>query len=345
MRLADFDYTLPDELIAQYPLKERDAARLIVVDLEKGEIEHAVFKDVVRYLHKDDLLVLNDTKVIPARILGRRVTGGKIEILLLRRITEAISDGKAVQAGFTFEALLKPGRLKLNETVILADGKLQAQITGKDQVTIYAKELNEIFDCGKMPLPPYIKREVQESDSVYYQTIYACDSGSVAAPTAGLHFTEGLIQEIKSFGINLGYVTLHVGHATFKPVKSDDITEHQMGYEHYMIPQDTLVCIEKARANNSRIIAVGTTTLRTLETYASTGIREADTNLFIYSGYRFNIVNCLLTNFHLPRTTLFMLVCAFGAAKGKESLIRQAYQEAIDRKYRFYSYGDAMLII
>lgn len=345
MKLSDFDYDLPEELIAQYPLKERDAARLMVVDLENGTIEHSIFKDVARYLNSDDLLVLNDTKVIPARILGRRVTGGKIEVLLLRRITEVVSENNPAQTGFVFEALIKPGRLKLNETVILADGKLQAQITGKDQVTIYAETLEEIFACGKMPLPPYIKREVQESDNVYYQTIYAKDSGSVAAPTAGLHFTDTLIDQIRSCGINLGYVTLHVGHATFKPVKSDDITEHQMGYEHYIIPEDTITRIENARANNSRIIAVGTTSLRTLETYASTGNRQADTNLFIYPGYKFKLVNGILTNFHLPRTTLFILVCAFGAAKAKESLIRQAYQEAIDEKYRFFSYGDAMLIV
>jgi len=345
MKLSDFDYTLPEELIAQYPLKKRDAARLMVVDLEKGEIEHCVFKDVARYLNSGDLLVLNDTKVIPARILGRRVTGGKIEILLLRQIKGTVSGVMADQSGFTFEALLKPGRLKLNETIILADGKLQAQITGKDQVTIYANNLEEIFACGKMPLPPYIKREVLESDNVYYQTIYAKDSGSVAAPTAGLHFTDTLIKKIELSGINLSYVTLHVGHATFKPVKCDDIREHKMGYEHYIIPQDTLVSIEKALANNSRIIAVGTTSMRTLETYASTGIKEEDTNLFVYPGYKFKLVNCILTNFHLPRTTLFMLVCAFGAAKGRESLIRQAYQEAIDKKYRFFSYGDTMLII
>lgn len=338
MKLSDFDYSLPEELIAQYPLKERDEARLMVIDRQMGTITHSVFNQITQFLRTGDLLVLNDTRVIPARIYGKRLTGGKLEVLLLRLIQKT-------EEGFVFEALLKPGRLKLNETVVLAEGKLQAKITGKEELTIFAESLKQIYTFGVMPLPPYIKRMAVKEDNIYYQTIYARADGSVAAPTAGLHFTDKLIENIKAKGMNLGYVTLHVGHATFKPVKIDDITLHQMGYEYYNIPQDTSQELERARQLKSRVIAVGTTSLRTLEAYASSGIKENETDLFIYPGYEFKITDCLLTNFHLPKTTLFMLVCAFGAYKGKEYLIRKAYFEAIDKKYRFYSYGDAMLII
>ena len=329
MKLSDFDYNLPKELIAQYPLKERDTARLLVLDRATGSLRHQIFKDIVGYLSKDDLLVLNDTKVIPARLYGKRATGGKVEVLLLKR-----------NNGLTFDALIKPGRVRLREKIIFNGKKITGELTAKNEISFSAKDIDEIYGTGVMPLPPYIKREAEEADSVSYQTVYAKHDGSVAAPTAGLHFTQGLLSEVKSRGVNIGYLTLHVGHATFKPVKAEDITQHRMDEEYFQVPDNMPALIKETRAENSKVIAVGTTSCRTLEAYAA-GAKEGFTDLFIYPGYKFKLVDCLLTNFHLPRTTLFMLVCAFAG----EKLIKKAYQEAIDKKYRFYSYGDAMLII
>ena len=329
MKLAHFDYVLPKELIAQYPLKARDSARLLVLNRRTGAIEHRIFKDITDYLNKDDLIVLNNTKVLPCRLKGHRLTGGKVEILLLRH-----------KAQTAFQVLLKPGRIKCGEKIIFNAGKIYGIVSAKGEVSFNVKDAEEVYGLGVMPLPPYIKREPLQEDNIYYQTVYAQEEGAVASPTAGLHFTEELMRKVRSCGTNLAYITLHVGYGTFRPVKTDDITQHKMEPEYYKIPQGTITLVEEAQRNKKRIFAVGTTSLRALEAYAS-GTKEGCTDLFIYPGYKFNIVDCLLTNFHLPRTTLFMLVCAF-ASKG---LARKAYKEAIDKKYRFYSYGDAMLVI
>ncbi len=329
LKLSSFDYDLPKELIAQYPLKERDMARLLVLNRAKGTIEHCIFKDVVNYLNKDDLLVLNDTKVLRSRLIGKRQTGGRVEILLLKRKNNS-----------TFEALIKPNRVKLKERIIFNGGEIFAELTSKNEVTFNVDNPENVYNLGVMPLPPYIKRDSEILDDTYYQTIYAKQDGAVASPTAGLHFTEGLLKKIKSSGVNIAHLTLHVGIGTFKPVKAEDITHHKMEAEYFTIPKSTEDLLRETSDKNGRVIATGTTSLRALESYAS-GIREGYTDIFIYPGYKFKIADCILTNFHLPRTTLFILVCAFAG----EKLIKKAYQEAIDNKYRFYSYGDAMLIL
>jgi len=330
MRLSDFDYALPKELIAQYPLKERDTARLLVLDRKRGTMEHCYFKDIADYLYAHDLLVLNNTKVLPSRIIGSRITGGKVEFLLLKQ-----------KSGLTFEALIRPARVRPREKIIFNGGKISAEVTDRNEVTFSAKDLGAVYSLGVMPLPPYIKRDSEELDIAYYQTVYAEESGSIASPTAGLHFTEELIKEIKSRGVNIAYVTLHISYATFKPVKSEEITEHKMEKEYFYLSEDAEAKINQVRSNKARVIAVGTTSCRSLETFAAEDKKEGYTDLFIYPGYKFRAVDCLITNFHLPKTTLFMLTCAFAG----EKLLKKAYQEAIDKKYRFYSYGDAMLIV
>ena len=329
LRLSDFDYKLPRELIAQYPPEERDTCRLLVLERKKKKIEHRVFKDIGDYLNKGDLLVLNDTKVLPCRLFGRRKTGGKVEVLLLKQ-KEALS----------FEAMLKPARLKLGEKIIFNNGKILGEIKARNEISFDAQDRDAIYNLGVMPLPPYIKRKPEISDNINYQTVYAREEGAVASPTAGLHFTEDLIRKLRVQGLNIAYLTLHVGLGTFKPVKSEDITRHKMEPEYFKITESSIKKIEEARKSKNRIVAVGTTSLRVLETYAP-GRKEGYTDLFIYPGYQFKLADCLLTNFHLPKTTLFMLVCAFAG----ESLSKKAYQEAIDKEYRFYSYGDAMLIV
>jgi S-adenosylmethionine:tRNA ribosyltransferase-isomerase len=329
LKLFDFDYNLPKELIAQYPLLERQAARLLVLNRQKQSLEHRVFKDIVDYLNKGDLIVLNDTKVLPCRLIGKRATGGRVEILLLNK-----------KNGFSFNAMIKPSRLNLQEKIIFNGSETFGTITSKNEITFNVKDIGTIYNLGSMPLPPYIKRDVEDLDKIYYQTVYANKEGAIASPTAGLHFTKKLIEKIKSGGINISNITLHVGIGSFKPVKSDDIKQHKMEPEYFKIPQNSIEAIEKVKNENARIFAVGTTSLRALETYAN-GIKEGYTDLFVYPAYKFKLADCLLTNFHLPKTTLFMLVCAFAG----ESFAKKAYQEAIDKKYRFYSYGDAMLII
>jgi len=329
MKLADFNYCLPKELIAQYPLKERDAGRLLVLHRKEQKIEHRLFKEITHYFRKKDLLVLNDTKVLKSRLSGRRPSGGRVEVLLLAR-----------KSGSVFRALISPGRLRIGEKLILGGNGSYAVISAKDELTFAQENIEDIYKSGLMPLPPYIKREPEELDNIYYQTVYARNEGAVAAPTAGLHFTEGLLAKIKEGGINLAYLTLHVGIGTFKPVKTEDITKHKMEPEYFRIPEEAVRLIEDTRGCGGRIIAVGTTGLRALESFAA-GRREGNTGLFIYPGYEFKLADALLTNFHLPATTLFMLVCAFAG----EKFIKQAYKEAIEKKYRFYSYGDAMLII
>lgn len=330
MQLADFDYHLPKELIAQYPLRDRKACRLLVVDRKKNAITHGAFKDLAHFLSSGDTLVLNDTKVLSCRLVGKRATGGKVELLLLRQ-----------KPGLVFEALIKPGRLKTGERILFDAGRLSCEIISKDQIRFLADSAAQIYGVGVMPLPPYIKRLPEELDTSYYQTVYAKNEGAIAAPTAGLHFTDDLLATIASCGITNAYLTLHTGHATFKPVKTADVRRHPMEKEYYHIGEETISLIEAARKRRSKVVAVGTTSCRALETYASSGIKEGYTDLFIYPGYVFRYVDTILTNFHLPRTTLFMLVCAFADL----ALVRKAYQEAIAHKYRFYSYGDAMLIL
>ena len=330
MKLTDFDYNLPKELIAQYPLQERDSAKLLVLNRAQQTIEHRLFRDIPEYLNKDDLLVLNNVKVLRARLKGSRLSGGKVEILLLRH-----------KSGLTFDALIKPSRIKTGEKIIFNGNKTSGIISAKNEITFQAQGLDTIYSLGTMPLPPYIKRPPQDSDNIYYQTVYAKEGGAIASPTAGLHFTEGLLRKIGSSGINIAYITLHVGYSTFRPVKCEDVALHRMEPEYFNIPDEALKLIDNAARNKRRIFAVGTTSLRALETYSIHGLRRGYTDLFIYPGYRFNMADCLLTNFHLPRTTLFMLVCAFAGME----LAKEAYQEAIEHKYRFYSYGDAMLII
>lgn len=346
MKLSDFDYNLPKDLIAQYPLKERHKAKLLVLDRAKGLISHHMFEEVLDYINKDDLLVLNNTKVLTCRLIGHKATGGKVEVLLTRR-----------RNGSIFEALVQPSRTKTGEKIFFGEGNITGIISDRGEISFKPQDADRIYQFGQVPLPPYIKREPEEMDKVYYQTVYAEKEGAIASPTAGLHFTGELLKEISSKGIDLAYLTLHVGLGTFKPVKSDNITEHKMEPEYFKVPENVQKKTEEARAKKKKIIAVGTTSMRALESYAN-GVKEGHTSLFIYPGYKFKIADSLLTNFHLPKTTLFMLVCAFSAAgarlpdgQGSASggggieLMKKAYQEAVDRKYRFYSYGDAMLII
>ncbi|MBU0709790.1 MAG: tRNA preQ1(34) S-adenosylmethionine ribosyltransferase-isomerase QueA [Candidatus Omnitrophica bacterium] len=330
MRLSNFDYQLPQELIAQFPLRKRDSARLLVLNRKKRTIEHRIFKDITDYLHRDELIVLNDTRVLASRLLGARKSGGKVEVLLIQH-----------KGNLTFRAMIKPTRVKLGEKIIFNGGETYGTINARDEITFNLKDIDAVYNLGLMPLPPYIKRKSVDLDTAYYQTVYANQDGAIASPTAGLHFTKELLNRLESFGVNLGFITLHVGLGTFQPVKADDITRHKMESEYFKVDESAIKKIDNARLNKSRIFAVGTTALRALEAYALTGVKQGDTDLFIYPGFKFNLVDCLLTNFHLPRTTLFMLVCAFAG----EKLMKRAYQEAIEQKYRFYSYGDAMLIL
>ena len=329
LKLAEFDYSLPKELIAQYPLEKREEARLLIVNRKTGLISHGVFNDIVKFFKTNDLLVFNDTKVLHCRLMGNKITGGRVEILLTRRIN-----------GTTFSCLVQPSRTKVGEKITFALSSISGTLSSRGQISFKQSDADRIYNFGIVPLPPYIKREPEDLDTIYYQTVYAKNEGALASPTAGLHFTQESLKQIQSAGVNLAYVTLHVGLGTFRPVRCENITEHKMEAEYFLVPEATSTALDKAKADRGRIIAVGTTSLRALETYAS-GRKEGNTDLFIYPGYKFALVDSLLTNFHLPMTTLLMLVCAFG---GKE-LIMKAYQEAVNNKYRFYSYGDAMLII
>lgn len=343
LKLSEFDYPLPKELIAQYPLKNRQDSRLLIVNRKEGKLSHGVFKDIVSFLNKNDLLVLNDTKVLHCRLMGKKATGGRVEILLTRRINAT-----------TFSCLVQPSRIKPGEKIFFAEGKVIGILSKRGEISFKAADADAIYNYGIVPLPPYIKRDPEDLDKVAYQTVYAKNEGALASPTAGLHFTQDLLQEIQLLGIGLAYVTLHVGLGTFRPVKCEDILEHKMEPEYFVVPDATIEALNQAKADKARVIAVGSTSLRALETFgfgyrkpnhgllaSASGRKEGNTDLFIYPGYKFELTDCLLTNFHLPKTTLFMLVCAFGG----EQLMKKAYQEAVDKKYRFYSYGDAMLII
>jgi len=344
MKLSDFDYNLPKELIAQYPAEKRDESRLLVLHKDTGTIDHKIFKDIKEYLNPGDVLVLNNTKVLPAQIIGRKETGGKVEALILGIGLEAESAGQ----GSEYEVLLKPARgCNAGSKIIFGDGELKAEVVRIENGRRFLKfdfngNLEKLLDrLGEMPLPPYIKRKVTGSDTERYKTVYASKNGAVAAPTAGLHFTKSLLEGISKKKVDVEYVTLHVGYGTFKPVQSENITEHKMEKEYFEIEN---AVIEKLNNKNSKVIAVGTTSARVLESFGgwfSSQGRKDWTDLFIYPGYRFKTVNGLLTNFHLPKTTLLMLASAFC---GRELLFK-AYEEAIKEKYRFYSYGDAMLII
>jgi len=363
-KLSDFDYHLPKELIAQYPLKKRDNARLLVLDRATGSIKHSSFGELESYLDPGDLLVLNNTKVLRCRLIGRRGTGGRVEVFLLKKKKSRLlsrrpdrivgerdsAPGRNLE-GASFEALIKPTRVKLQEQIIFNGGKTLGVIKGKREIDFNTADTEKIYSLGRMPLPPYIKRDAEKLDDSYYQTVYAKKAGAVAAPTAGLHFTPALLEEIKSSGVNIAELTLHVGTGTFKPVTSEDIRKHQMEEEFYQISKKTLGLIQKNHRSGKRVIAVGTTSCRALEASYQDKKQQGRTDLFICPGYKFRAVDCLLTNFHLPRTTLFMLVSAFCASGASASggagikLIKKAYADAIDSRYRFYSYGDAMLII
>ena len=340
MKVADFDYELPEELIAQTPIKKRDESRLMVLNKKNQTIEHKVFKDIIDYLKPGDVLVRNNTKVIPARLYGKKETGANVEFLLLNNIENDI-----------WEAIVRPGnKLHVGTKVIFGDGILEAKILeimpgGTRKVEFkYEGIFNEILDkIGLMPLPPYIHETLKEKDR--YQTVYAKYEGSAAAPTAGLHFTPELLEKISKKGIEIANVTLHVGIGTFRPVKEETVEAHKMHSEHFYIKQEDVEKINKAKQEKRRVIAVGTTSCRVLESIADekTGMVkqiEDDTEIFIYPGYKFKCINGLITNFHLPQSTLLMLVSALA---GKE-FIMKAYKEAVKEKYRFFSFGDAMFI-
>jgi len=336
MKLSDFDYHLPKELIAKYPAQPRDSCRLMVLDRKDKTIEHRIFRDVIDYLKPGDTLVLNNTKVIPARLIGKKEkTNANIEVFLLRPIEDNI-----------WEALIKNvRRLKKNQKIIISDDFYVEFLSKDDEkaiVKIHSKDIkSDLEKYGHVPLPPYIEREDEEKDKDYYQTVFADKEGSVASPTAGLHFTKELLEKIKEKGVNIAYITLHVGLGTFKPVKTEDITKHKMHEEYFTIPKETLEMIKKTKENKKSLVAVGTTVVRALETYGKFGKTEGFTDIFIYPPYEFKIVDKLITNFHLPKSTLLMLVSAFA----DRDFILKAYNEAVKERYRFFSYGDAMLIV
>lgn len=340
MKVSDFNYDLPQELIAQHPYDKRDEARLMVIDAKTQKIEHRIFKDVMEYLSEGDCLVINNTKVLPARLYGKKDTGASIEFLLLKRIE-----------GDIWEVMVRPGnKLKPGSKVSFGDGLLKAEVLevlegGNRKVTFeYNGIFNEILDqIGLMPLPPYIKEKLKENDK--YQTVYAKYDGSSAAPTAGLHFTEELLEKIKQKGVKVANVTLHVGIGTFRPVKVENVEEHAMHSEHYYIKQEDVDLINNAKKSGHKVVCVGTTSCRVLESVADeNGMvkeTEGDTNIFIYPGYQFKCIDRLITNFHLPESTLIMLVSSLA---GKD-FVMKAYEEAVKEKYKFFSFGDAMMIL
>lgn len=340
MSTEDFDFDLPEELIAQTPLEKRDSSRLLVLDKETGEVEHHHFTDILDYMEKGDTLVLNDTKVIPARIYGvKEETGAVIELLMLNE-----------KEANVWECLTKPAkRIKEGTIVSFGDGKLKAECIGvfdegiRHFKLIYSGILYEILDeLGEMPLPPYIHEKLMDKDR--YQTVYAKNIGSAAAPTAGLHFTKELLEKVKAKGINIAYITLHVGLGTFRPVSVSDVKDHKMHSEFYTMDKKTAELLNETKKNGHSIISVGTTSTRTLETvmnlYGTFKECSGFTDIFIYPGYEFKAVDKLITNFHLPKSTLVMLVSALAS---KDNILK-AYNEAIDKKYRFFSFGDSMLI-
>ena len=339
MKTDDFDYFLPKELIAQTPLKKRDTSKMMILDKKTGETEDKIFTDLIDYINPGDTLVLNDTKVIPARLIGHKPdTGAVIEVLMLKDL-----------GNYEWECLTKPAKRIKEGTIVKFSEELSCKciFVGNDGIRkykfIYNGILLEILDkLGEMPLPPYITEKLDEKDR--YQTVYAKNPGSAAAPTAGLHFTKEFIDRLKNKGVNIAYITLHVGLGTFRPVSVSDVTKHEMHSEYYEMSEEVADILNKTRDNGKRIIAVGTTSTRTLETIAdATGhfkAQSGNTKIFIYPGYKFKGIDCLLTNFHLPKSTLIMLISALA---GKENVFN-AYNHAVEEKYRFFSFGDCMFI-
>ncbi len=341
MRLSDFDYYLPPELIAQKPLEKRDSSRLLVLYRKEGKMEHSEFKDLPDILRARDLLVFNDTKVFPARLIGRKAdTSSQVEVLLLRSSMSNL-----------WRAMVRPGRrIRVGTKLLFGDGELVGDVVERyeDGTRLIDFKYEGDFEAvlnklGEIPLPPYIKSPLEDEDR--YQTVYATHRGSAAAPTAGLHFTEELLTKIEEKGIDRAFLTLHVGMGTFRPVRTEDITDHRMSTEYYEVGNEVAFKVNSTRSRGGRVIAVGTTTTRVLENLADEKgyiVPESGmTDLFIRPGYRFKVIDVLITNFHLPKSTLFILVCAFAGY----DLARIAYEEAIKRQYRFYSFGDAMIIL
>lgn len=340
MKTSDFYYDLPESLIAQEPLSKRDESRLMVLDKVSGAIEHKHFYDIIDMIDPGDALILNDTRVLPARLYGEKEgTGGAIEFLLLNK-----------HSLDTWEVILKPGRrAKPGARFVFGGGKLKAEILDiiNEGNRLVRFEYDGVFEnvldeLGEMPLPPYITKKLEDKDR--YQTVFAKHNGSAAAPTAGLHFTPELIDKLKKKGVNIGYVTLHVGLGTFRPVKADEITDHKMHSEFYVLPDETAELINRTKSEGGRVISVGTTATRTLETAGQNGLplsaSSGWTDIFIYPGKDFNVIDALITNFHLPESTLIMLVSALA---GRDNVLN-AYHEAVNEKYRFFSFGDAMFI-
>lgn len=341
MNTSDFYYDLPKELIAQTPLEPRDSSRLLILDKLSGKVEHEHFYNILDKLKAGDCLIVNDSRVLPARIYGiKKETGAKVEFLLLKQVN-----------GNIWECLAGPGKKARENTEFtfgegIMNGKVLSVLENGNRLVEFFCEDNfftALDKIGQMPLPPYITKKLEDKER--YQTVYSRELGSAAAPTAGLHFTPELLERVKKAGVNIGYVTLHVGLGTFRPVKVDDVTKHKMHSEHYEVPKETAQLIEKTKANGGRVIAVGTTSCRTLEAVATEHGKvipcEGYTDIFIYPGYKFKVLDGLITNFHLPESTLIMLVSAFA---GYESIMN-AYKIAVDEKYRFFSFGDAMMII
>ena len=350
MRLSDFDYILPKELIAQHPVESREKCKLMVLDRKSGSIKHRTFKDITSHFEKGDLLVLNNTKVIPARLFGKRKTGGKVEIFLLNPLMTRIpaSRGKYPEC----EALVRPsGRIKEGERLVLESGD-EVEVLGQGEIgrmVRFGRFVDDIMkEVGHVPLPPYIDRRDEARDRHDYQTIYASREGATASPTAGLHFTEGLLNELKEIGVRIEFATLHTNYGTFAPVKTDDVESHIIHKEYFELSEETAKIMTETKKGGHKIFAVGTTTTRVLE-YCSRsdayGLQfkaaVGYNDLFIYPGYEFKAIDGLITNFHLPKSTLMLLVSAFA---GRESILK-AYSEAIEKSYRFFSYGDAMLIV
>ncbi|MBQ4811970.1 tRNA preQ1(34) S-adenosylmethionine ribosyltransferase-isomerase QueA [Pseudoalteromonas luteoviolacea] len=340
MRVADFSFELPDELIARHPKAERTSSRLLTLNGESGELEHKIFKDIIDLIEPEDLIIFNNTKVIPARMFGQKATGGKVEVLV-----ERILDEHRVLAHIRSSKSPKPG------AELILEGKAQATMVARHgELFELAFEgehsvLTILDEIGHMPLPPYIDRPDEEGDKERYQTVYSEKPGAVAAPTAGLHFDDTLMAQLKEKGVDMAFVTLHVGAGTFQPVRVDDVKDHNMHSEYIEVPEDVVDAVTRCKQRGGRVIAVGTTSVRSLESAAKVHGGElktfyGDTDIFIFPGYQFNVVDVMITNFHLPESTLIMLVSAFS---GQEHIMR-AYKTAIEERYRFFSYGDAMFL-
>jgi len=341
MKLTDFDFELPEQLIAKYPAKDRTASRMLKLNGRSGEVQHGHFVDIVDLLAPGDLLIFNNTRVIPARLFGQKATGGKIEILLER----VLSDNTAL-------AHIKSSKSPKAGALLSLEGGLEATVLGRQDALFHLEFAGQenIFDLleahGHMPLPPYIDRPDEETDKERYQTVYNEKPGAVAAPTAGLHFDEDILNTLKAKGVNSAFVTLHVGAGTFQPVRVDNIEEHQMHAEYAEVNSDVVELVKQTKANGKRVIAVGTTSVRSIESAAQASQESlietflSDTSIFIYPGFNFKVIDCMITNFHLPQSTLMMLISAFA---GRDNVM-QAYAQAIAEEYRFFSYGDAMFI-